>query len=61
MYPDHTAPFNRGLRNFLFIFFQTLAISDITDDQTAPSNQGLHDKLFCRLNKHEKNTVMIRS
>ena len=52
MYPDHTAPSNPGLRNFLFYFSNNLAnllaISDTTADQTASSNQGLHDKLFCR-------------
>ena len=52
MYPDHTAPSNPGLRNFLFYFSNNLAIllpiSDTTADQTTPTNQGLHDKLLCR-------------
>ena len=57
MYPDHTAPSNPGLRNFLLYFLNNLAIllaiSD-TADQTAPSNQGVHDKLFCCLKQTRK-------
>ena len=65
MYPDHTAPSNPGLRNFLFYFFQKLAIllaiSGTTADQTAPSDQGLLDKLFCHFTNTKETTVMIRS
>ena len=58
MYPDHTAPSNPGLRNFLFYFSNNLAIllaiSGTTADQTAPYNQGLHGTLFYRFKQTQK-------